>query len=217
MLARVGHQRDARCVSATFTARPHSLQNLAFGGRYFRKGHRLYLHIFYWPETGLVLTGLKTPVISDRVLGASEAVSAAGPLPTDNDVHLSTPNILDPYATIIEFGLAGTTAVKQTTALTPVMGIFTLRTLDSEPHRSQVRCERSCACDDCSAGIGAGGGSPVAGKVSGTGGWTTSVGADLMCGVVHLKARKQTVAVRATSKPRLAVMNLHPLCLIPAR
>ena len=74
------------------------------------------------------------------------------------------------------------------------------------------------ACTDDAAGseytLEAGGGTKVAGKVAATGGWanfkTVSVGR------IHLSAGKQTLAVRATSMPHGAVMNLKQVVLTPA-
>jgi alpha-L-fucosidase len=82
--------------------------------------------------------------------------------------------------------------------------------------------EVSYACEPESAGatyqvmVGEGGGNrAVNGTVDSTGGWETFTSAAL--GEVELPAGRQTIRVRALSKPRLAVMNLRQVRLVPVR
>src|SRR5438034_818711 len=47
-------------------------RRLPFDGRCTVKGNSLYLHVYKWPETGLVLNGLQTPIRSAIVLATHE-------------------------------------------------------------------------------------------------------------------------------------------------
>lgn len=229
-------------------------RKLSFDGRCTRKGDRLYLHVFHWPEAGLEVTGLKTPVTGARILATGETLSVHRSGGAEGELQLSRPKALDPYATVVELRLSSAPVVEQTaSALKAANGVFELRGLDAETHGSQVRYESGggkdnigywmdasdyvtwtldvphegdytvklrYACEDGSAGseftIGAEGGSPIAGTVTGTGGWAMFAESDLSGERLHLKAGKQTVAVRVTRKPGLAVMNLQSLRLAPA-
>jgi len=89
--------------AAIYATEPSPFPRLAFDGRCTRKGSTLYLHVFRWPEAGLRLPGLKTPVRSARTLaGERLAVSLADGAPA-----FSRPSRLDPYATVVEVRLAG--------------------------------------------------------------------------------------------------------------
>jgi alpha-L-fucosidase len=74
------------------------------------------------------------------------------------------------------------------------------------------------ACEngsDSSAYMVSAGKSSVAGKVSGTGSWTAFQEKSL--GTIDLPAGKSTVAVKVTSKPGYAVMNLRQVKLTPVK
>lgn len=81
---------------------------MPFEGRCTVKGNRLYLHVFRWPEDGLRVLGLRTPVRAARVLATGErlrfATTKADDLPS---VAIERPSQLDPIATVIELQLAG--------------------------------------------------------------------------------------------------------------
>jgi len=81
------------------------LKSLPFDGRCTAKGNRLYLQVFNWPEDGLRLTGLQTPVHSARVLATGEKLKvSSGPAAEagSSAVAISKPKKLDPIATVIE-------------------------------------------------------------------------------------------------------------------
>src|SRR5205085_1686181 len=67
---------------------------LLFNGRCTHKGNILYLHVFQWPDFGLLLDGLTTRVLSARVLGSHEKLRTANA--GDNRLFISQPKTLDP-------------------------------------------------------------------------------------------------------------------------
>lgn len=88
-------------------------KKLSFDGKCTQKGDRLYLHVFHWPENGLMLEGLKTPISSARVLATGEKLALSGPTPVGNGgVLIARPKILDPYATVIELRTVGPLVVE---------------------------------------------------------------------------------------------------------
>lgn len=87
---------------------------LPFFGRVTQKGHRLYVHVFDWPEDHrLVLPGLKTKIVRVRVLGEPSAVLVSNRVPGSRDVVIELPaKATDPIASVIEVELAGPVEVE---------------------------------------------------------------------------------------------------------
>ena len=85
-----------------------------FDGRCTVKGNTLYLQVFHWPDGALELTGLKTPVISARVLGGESLRLKESSLAATT--HITRPTTLDPIATVVELKLAAPPAVVETIA-----------------------------------------------------------------------------------------------------
>jgi alpha-L-fucosidase len=116
-----------------------------FDGRCTTKGATLYVHAFTWPEEGLRLTGLKTPVRDARLLEGGRRVrfrqassSEGGPA-----LVLERPARLDPLATVVALHLAGPAEVEATTqALRPdTQGMLTLRAKDAEIHGQHAQLQ----------------------------------------------------------------------------
>lgn len=98
-------------------------RRVAFDGRVTTKGDRLYLHVYQWPEAGLVLKDLKTAVRSARALDGGQRLNVTdGP---DGPV-ISRPRKLDPIATVIEVRLAGAPVVEESPLRPGADGAFTL-------------------------------------------------------------------------------------------
>jgi len=78
---------------------------LPFYGRCTQKANTLYLHVFEWPQSGLVVKGLKTTVV------AATAMEGRERLPfrklSDGSLVVRKPSHIDPTATVIELRLAG--------------------------------------------------------------------------------------------------------------
>jgi alpha-L-fucosidase len=72
---------------------------LPYDGRCTAKGDRLYLQVFHWPEGGLKLAGLASPIIRATSLETKESL----PVTTSGgQVEIGKPSRLDPFATVIE-------------------------------------------------------------------------------------------------------------------
>lgn len=77
-------------------------RKITFDGRVTRKGNSLFAHVFQWPDTGLMLAGLETPVAWARAVDGGERLSVTtGP----TGVIISKPARLDPWDTVIEIRL----------------------------------------------------------------------------------------------------------------
>jgi alpha-L-fucosidase len=86
-----------------------------FDGRATVKGNTLYLQVFKWPENGLMIRGLQTPIRSATALLGNAPIEvglAAGSERSTVKVwHIGKPKQLDPYATVIELKLAAAPVV----------------------------------------------------------------------------------------------------------
>jgi len=85
------------------TANP--LKRLTYDGRCTRKGNRLYLEVFKWPEDGLRIEGVHTKILGATQLATGEKLRADAT--RGDQVFISKPARLDPYATVVELRLAG--------------------------------------------------------------------------------------------------------------
>jgi alpha-L-fucosidase len=114
-------------------------RRLSFDGRCTRAGDTLYLHVFQWPEAGLKLTGLETPVASARVLDGGERLTvtshAAGP-------GISRPARLDAMDTVIEVRLKGAPVVAPPPPIAAAPGgRFILAAQDADIHGGTAQLE----------------------------------------------------------------------------
>jgi alpha-L-fucosidase len=79
-----------------------------FDGRVTMKGNTMFLHVFKWPSDGVKIVGVKTPLVSAKVLdgGASAQVK------TDKDENgnpvltIAAPEKTDPIATVVALEFA---------------------------------------------------------------------------------------------------------------
>jgi alpha-L-fucosidase len=116
-----------------------------FDGRCTTKGNTLYVHAFTWPEKGLPLTGLKTPVRDARLLdGGRRLVLRYEPDSEGKSVTvLERPARLDPLATVVELRFAGPPEVESATqAIRPdPTGILSLKARDAEVHGQHAQLQ----------------------------------------------------------------------------
>jgi alpha-L-fucosidase len=121
-------------------------RRVSFEGRCTVKGDRLYLQVFQWPEAGIQLTGLKTRILSAKVLGSGETVSVGrvlsenpGSAPT---LTLKRPSKVDALATVVELKLEGAPQVESQAVVTRLGADGgTLKAGDAEVHGSNLQYE----------------------------------------------------------------------------
>ncbi|MEO7718778.1 MAG: alpha-L-fucosidase [Capsulimonas sp.] len=116
-----------------YGAQASPFKRLPFEGRATVKGNTLYLHVFSWPENGLTLPGLQTPVKNAKALATGQKLTVSKN--TDGTVTISRPSKLDPISTTIALNLAGPPAVTETAAVvTPgADGAFNLGAASAAP------------------------------------------------------------------------------------
>lgn len=124
-------------------------RHLPFNGRCTAKRNRLYLHVFTWPDEGLVLTGLQTHVVAARALLSPKAALDVSTM-ADGSVRIARPKQLDRYATVIELRLAGKPVVTDsgTTARADASGAFALHAADATIEGSTARYEQGDGRDN---------------------------------------------------------------------
>jgi alpha-L-fucosidase len=126
-------------------------KKLPFNGRVTRKGNLLYLHVFQWPNEGLRLEGLDTPVLGARALLGNEKLSTTRATGANGTVYIEQPARLDPYATVIELRLAGVPKVSE--AAVPAVkadasGVLMLKASGAEVHGESARYEQGDGKDN---------------------------------------------------------------------
>jgi alpha-L-fucosidase len=99
---------NGESVYAT-TASPY--KRLPFDGRATVKGKTLYLNVFTWPETGLTLKGLQTPVREAKVVATGQKLTVTRA--EDGTIAISKPATLDPVSTAIALKLSGSPVVTE--------------------------------------------------------------------------------------------------------
>ncbi|MCC6727717.1 MAG: alpha-L-fucosidase [Chthonomonadales bacterium] len=123
-------------------------RRLAFEGRCTAKRNVLYLQVFRWPDEGLTLSGLQTPVLEARTMDGQRlrVTRAAGAETT----YVSRPARLDPIATVVAVRLAGAPVVTQTAlAQEPgADGAFVLGAADAEIHGTTAQYEQGAQRDN---------------------------------------------------------------------
>ncbi len=80
-------------------------KRLPFDGRCTVKGNKMYLNIFSWPDDGLTLAGLQTPVKSVTVLATGQKLTVTKD--ASGVLAFSRPDTLDSVSTTIELDLSG--------------------------------------------------------------------------------------------------------------
>jgi alpha-L-fucosidase len=114
-------------------------RKLPFEGRCTVKGNKVYLHVFQWPDAGLRIVGLKTPVRGARCLATGQRLdvrtSTEGDLPA---IAIAKPARLDPFATVVELALAGKPIVvdRGTVVRQGPDGLLRLKAADATIHGS---------------------------------------------------------------------------------
>jgi len=144
-LAAIGRWMKANGASIYGTTQS-PFRRLSFNGRCTTKGNTLYLQVFEWPATGLVLTGLNTAVRSARALATGEKLQVLATPARNGELSsllISRPSKLDPAATVVELRLAGAPDVTPVaTLITPARdGSFVLAARDAEIHGNTAQYE----------------------------------------------------------------------------
>lgn len=129
-LAQVGKWMKANGKSIYGTTQS-PWRKLPFDGRCTVNSDKLYLQVFAWPDDGLTLTGLKTPIKQARVLDGGEKLTVK--TESDGRISIAHPETLDPNATVVELQLAGPPIVDDAPfAVRPGKdGVFTLSASDA--------------------------------------------------------------------------------------
>ncbi|BCM94260.1 hypothetical protein IAD21_06163 [Abditibacteriota bacterium] len=79
--------------------------------RYTVKGNKLYLNVFSWPDDGLTIAGLQTPVKGATVLATGQKLAVTKD--AQGTLSLSRPTTLDAVSTTIELVLSGPPVVME--------------------------------------------------------------------------------------------------------
>jgi len=120
-------------------------RKLSFDGRCTVKGNNLYLHVFRWPEEGLTLRGLETPVVEARALNTRQRLTVTRSSDESGPVlSISKPKALDPAATVVRLKLAGPPAVSEYASLIlpGPDGVVSLRARDAVIHGQTAQYEQ---------------------------------------------------------------------------
>src|SRR5262249_15114809 len=133
-------KRNGEAIYGT-TASPY--RRLPFDGRCTVKGNMLYLHVFSWPDAGLALPGLQTPVEGAKALATGEKLDVTKA--ADGTLTIEKPAKLDPVATVVALRLSGPPVVQEAEfALAPrADGSFALRAADAELDGEGIQLEGS--------------------------------------------------------------------------
>jgi alpha-L-fucosidase len=86
-------------------------KHLPFDGRCTVKGRTLFLNVFSWPDSGLTLSGLETPVRGARALATGQKLTVTKA--ADGTWAISRPAVLDPLSTAVALTLSGPPVVSQ--------------------------------------------------------------------------------------------------------
>ena len=90
-------------------------KKLPFDGRATVKGNTLYLNVFDWPSTGLVLPGLQTAVKSAKAIANGQKLTITKR--ADGSLEISRPTVMTPMSTTIALSLEGKPVVTEPEAL----------------------------------------------------------------------------------------------------
>jgi len=115
-LAEVGRWMKANGQSIYGTTKS-PFHRIPFDGSCTSKGNTLYLQVFQWPSTGLVLPGLMTPIKKAYLLNG-QSMPAYIRL-KDGAIEFPRPQNVDSYATVIVLKLKGSPIVDQSVLTMP--------------------------------------------------------------------------------------------------
>lgn len=138
----------ARNGTSLYGATASPYRRLPFDGRCTVKGDHLYLHVFHWPDDGLTLAGLQTPVKSAKTLGAGEKLEAK--VAADGTLSVARPQTLDAYDTVVDLQCAGPIAVIEAPlALAPQTdGSYRLTATDATIKGDTAQVEQDSGIDN---------------------------------------------------------------------
>jgi alpha-L-fucosidase len=108
----LGHNGES--IYAT-TASPY--KRLPFDGRCTVKGHNLYVNVFAWPEAGLSLAGLQTPIRRASVIATGQRLKLT--TEPDGSIQIERPSTVDAVSTAIKLELSGPPVVVEPEYLIP--------------------------------------------------------------------------------------------------
>lgn len=116
-------------------------QHLEFNGRATVKGKSLFLNVFEWPDSGLVLKGLQTPVSSCQALVGGQKLTVTKD--ANGDLLIQKPTVIDPISTALELKLkALPSVIEPEPILTPQpSGNFLLNATDAKLEGDKVQVE----------------------------------------------------------------------------
>lgn len=92
-----------------YATTPSPFPRLPFNGRATVKGNNLYLNVFEWPDDGLTLANLTTPVREARALASNEKLEVLKG--TDGLLRIARPKQIDAVSTVIVLKLGAPPAV----------------------------------------------------------------------------------------------------------
>jgi len=125
-------------------------KKLPFDGRATVKGNSLYLNVFNWPETGLKLPGLQTPVKTAVALATGELLTVTRAF--NGTLTVSRPDLIDGVSTAIVLNLTGPPVVVDQPDISSLQpdGSYLLKASDAKLVGSNITLEG----DGDSANIG---------------------------------------------------------------
>ncbi len=100
-----------------YATTPSPYKRLPFDGRCTVKGHNLYINVFSWPDAGLSLSGLQTPVRRASVIATGQRLKVT--MGADGSVQIERPTNVDPVSTAIKLELTGAPVVVEPEYLIP--------------------------------------------------------------------------------------------------
>jgi len=121
------------------TASPY--KRLPFEGRATVKDRTLFLNVFAWPDSGLTLAGLQTPVRDAVALGNGEILQVTHA--ANGSVLIPRPSLLDPMSTAIALHLASAPVVVEPEFIIAAAsdGSFRLTANDATLNGSTIQLE----------------------------------------------------------------------------
>jgi alpha-L-fucosidase len=116
-------------------------RRLPFDGACTSKGNTLYVQVFDWPKSGLLLPGVRSNVVSAHALIGHEKLKVWRD--PNGAVAIQRPSRLDPYATVVALKFQGVPDVDKTA--TPLAarpdGSYLLTADDSDLHGGLIQAE----------------------------------------------------------------------------
>lgn len=116
-------------------------KRLPFDGRATVKGSTLFLNVFTWPESGLTLKGLETPVRDAKALATGQKLTVTKA--ADGTLTISKPDKLDPVSTTIALMLSGPPTVSEAElVIAPLAdGTYALKAADATLEGDTIKVE----------------------------------------------------------------------------